>query len=54
MADTITQECNKCGFDTDCIEGICMNCREGEYFCACGNQISEHELDHVGVCQDCR
>lgn len=25
--DTITQECNKCGCETDCIEGICLECR---------------------------
>ena len=25
--DTISQECNKCGFETDCIEGICLVCR---------------------------
>ena len=27
MADTTIQKCNKCGFETDCIEGICLECR---------------------------
>ena len=25
--DTIVQECIKCGKETDCIEGICLECR---------------------------
>ena len=25
--DTTLQECKKCGFETDCIEGICLECR---------------------------
>ena len=25
--DTTVQECNRCGFETDCIEGICLECR---------------------------
>lgn len=27
MSDTTTQECIECGFETDCIEGICLECR---------------------------
>jgi len=53
MADTIQQECKKCEQDTDCIEGICLACSEGVYFCACGEEISEEQLDNVGVCKDC-
>jgi len=26
MADTIVQECIKCGYETDCINGICQEC----------------------------
>lgn len=26
MSDTTTQECINCGFETDCIEGICQEC----------------------------
>ncbi len=26
MSDTITQECTRCGFETDCIEGLCQEC----------------------------
>ena len=26
MSDTITQECTKCGNETDCINGICQEC----------------------------
>ena len=25
--DTIVQECNECGLEADCIEGICLECR---------------------------
>lgn len=30
MSDTTTQECIKCGFETDCIGGICLECRLNE------------------------
>ncbi len=26
MSDTISQECGKCGMETDCIEGLCQEC----------------------------
>ena len=26
MADTTTQECTKCGEETDCVEGLCQEC----------------------------
>ena len=26
MSDTITQECTRCGDETDCIEGLCQEC----------------------------
>ncbi|GAG68118.1 unnamed protein product, partial [marine sediment metagenome] len=26
MADTTLQECIRCGFETDCIEGLCQEC----------------------------
>jgi len=27
MSDTITQECECCATDGDCIDGLCLNCR---------------------------
>lgn len=27
MSDTTSQECINCGIETDCIEGICLECR---------------------------
>ena len=27
MSDTIVRECKICGEETDCIEGICQECR---------------------------
>ena len=55
MSDTINGTCRKCKIsDLDCIEGICSACASGEYFCDCGEQVSEYEIDHVGVCKNCR
>jgi hypothetical protein len=31
--------------------GLCDECRQ---FCICGNTITEHERDTVGVCGECR
>ena len=28
MSDTIEQECACCGFDTDCIDGLCQPCND--------------------------
>lgn len=25
--DTTLQNCKKCGYETDCIEGLCLDCR---------------------------
>ncbi len=54
MGDTYSGECKKCKLEGDLIEGICSSCNAGEYFCACGNEITEHELDTIGVCKDCK
>jgi len=31
MSDTTEQECACCGFDTDCIDGLCQPCNDFNY-----------------------
>ena len=31
MSDTTEQECACCGFDTDCIDGLCQSCNDFNY-----------------------
>lgn len=53
MADTTTMECKKCEVDGDCIQGICSACAAGDYFCKCGAEVTEHQLDNIGCCEIC-
>ena len=58
MADTYTGKCTKCEWeDVDICEGlspaICTACNNGEFFCLCGNEITEDQLEHVGACEEC-
>lgn len=54
MSDTIFQECKKCHREDDCVEGVCLGCSVGEYFCEeCGCCISEKQLEEGGLCGYC-
>ena len=54
MSDTLLTTCKECKEETDCIDGLCSSCANSEYFCACGNELSYYEHEHVGVCKSCR
>ena len=47
-------ECKKCGYHEDIKDDLCEGCRTGNYHCACGNSVTEHEIETVGVCGECR
>lgn len=56
MADTYSGDCKTCGRWEDLLcggDGECESCKEGIYYCACNQEISEHEFTTTGICQNC-
>lgn len=55
MSDQITATCKTCHEEQDdCVNGECFSCSVGEYWCACGNEMTWYEMEYIGVCKECR
>lgn len=59
MSGTYQDTCHNCGednaeFDELAGSNKCINCNDGIFFCGCNAEITEHQLDTVGACNDCR
>lgn len=48
MSDTISQECNICGFETDCIGGVCQECS----MLSCSDCKKEYDCEYMQDSRD--
>lgn len=53
MSDTISQECTNCGLETDCIEGVCLECRmRNDKMLSCFECKKQHDCEFMQDSRD--